>query len=67
MTYDEIKDIIRNYEKSFTISELAGMTGISYHATSSHLIKLVSEGEILQIDYVKHTKVFVSKARADML
>jgi DNA-binding Lrp family transcriptional regulator len=66
-TYDKIKDFISNYNETFTIKKVANELAISYHVTSNHLVKLASEGEILQVDIKNHIKVFISKSKINTM
>ena len=65
--YNKILDFISNYNESFTIKELASNLGISYGMASSYIIKLTAEDKILQIEDKRHSKVFISKSKADVL
>ena len=63
--YNKILDFISNNNESFTIKELASKLGISYGMASSYIIKLATEDKIIQIEDKRHSKIFISKSKAD--
>ena len=63
--YEKIKNYIKNYAKTFSIKLIAHELGISYDIVKHYFVKLALEGEIMQIDFKRHIKTFISKSKLD--